>query len=265
MKSLVLNFILIILLQTYMFSQSNKIVKVEIISDWDGTSDEFNLGVKFSISPGWYIYWRNPGDAGLAPEIKFETLSNLKIGDIKFPLPEKIVHGDIVSYGYYREVVLLIPVRIISKEKLKNQNVVKAKINWLVCSESCVPENATIEYKINKASPNDIALMERYKKRIPKKFELSGLEVKDFKVEKKGNSNLIKVRFAGRNVERLVDFYPDIVDGFLIDYKSVKVKNGNIELTAMGVNPADVMNLLSGVIVLNNEGYELKLNLTKIK
>jgi thiol:disulfide interchange protein DsbD len=248
-----------------MFSQSDKIVKVEIISDWDGISNEFNLGVKFSISPGWYIYWRNPGDAGLAPEIKFEIPSHFAVDEPKFPLPEKIIHGDIVSYGYHEEVVLLIPVRITSKEKLRNKNMIKARINWLACSESCIPGSATIEYKVSKASPNDIALIERYKRRMPKKFELSGLEVKDFKVEKKGNLNLIKVKFAGRNLKQLVDFYPDIVDGFLIDYKSVKVKNGSIELTAMPMNPANVMNLLSGVIVLSNEGYEFKLNLTKTK
>ncbi len=254
-----------VLFQAFMLSQSEKIVKVEIISNWDGASDEFNLGIKFSISPGWYIYWRNPGDAGLAPEIKFEAPTHLKIGEVKFPLPEKIVHGDIVSYGYYKEVVLLVPVQITSKEKLKKQNVIKAKINWLVCSESCVPGNATVEYKIKKASPNDIALIERYKNRIPKKFELSGLEIKDFKVEKKGNLNLVSVKLAGKNLDQLVDFYPDIVDGFLIDFKSVKVKNGNIELVATPVNPADKMNFLSGVIVINNEGYELKLNLTKTK
>lgn len=265
MRNLAFNLFLIILFQASMFSQSDKIVKVEIISDWDGKSDEFNLGVKFSISPGWYIYWRNPGDAGLAPEIKFEVPTHLKMGEIKFPLPEKIVHSDIVSYGYHKEVVLLVPVKIISKEKLKNENLIKAKISWLVCSESCVPGSATVEYKINKASPNDIALMERYKKRIPKKFESSGLEIKDFKVEKKGNLNLVRVRFAGRNLERLVDFYPDIVDGFLIDYKSVKVRNGNIKLTATPMGPAKSMNFLSGVIVLNDEGYELKLNLTKTK
>ncbi len=265
MRNLVCSFVLIFLFQAFMFSQSGKIVKVEIISDWDGISDEFNLGIKFTISPGWYIYWRNPGDAGLAPEVKFEAPTHLKLGEIKFPLPEKIVHNDIVSYGYHKEVILLVPVQITSKEKLRKQNVIKAKINWLVCSESCVPENATIEYKVNRASPNDIALIEHYKNRIPKKFELSGLKIKDFKVEKKGNLNLVRVRFAGKNLERLIDFYPDIVDGFLIDYKNVKVENGIIELIAMPMNPVNMMNFLKGVIVLNNKGYELKLNLAETK
>lgn len=248
-----------------MLSQSEEIVNLELLSDWDGVSDEFNLGVKFLISPGWYIYWRNPGDAGLAPEIKLETPALLKIGEVKFPLPEKIVHGDIISYGYYKEVILLIPIKITSKEKLKKQNLIKAKINWLVCSESCVPGNAVIEYRINKASSNELALMERYKKKIPKKFELSGLKVKDFKVEKRGNLNLVRIRFYGKNVDRLIDFYPDIVNGFLIDFKSIKIRGGDIELTATPMNPSNEMNFLSGIIVLNNEAYELKLNLTKTK
>jgi len=30
----------------------------------------FMLGFKFTIAPGWHIYWKNPGDSGLPTEVK---------------------------------------------------------------------------------------------------------------------------------------------------------------------------------------------------
>jgi len=265
MKNLVCSFLMITLFQTLMLSQSENLVKVEILSDWDGISDSFYLGVKFSISPGWYIYWRNPGDAGLAPEIHLDVPSYLKTGEIEFPLPEKIVHGDIVSYGYYKEVVLLIPVQVSSKEKLMKQGIIQAKVNWLVCSESCIPGSATLKYRISKASQRERSIIEQYRKRIPGKFESSGLKVEDFKVEKKGNLIFARIKFSGKDANRIVDFYPDENDKFSIDFKSIRVKDGVVEISARAVNPSEELNFLSGVVVLKNEGYELKLNLTKTK
>ena len=39
--------------------------------------------------PEWKIYWRNPGDAGLPPEIKWETGNNIKSMNLLFPNPKR--------------------------------------------------------------------------------------------------------------------------------------------------------------------------------
>ncbi len=46
---------------------------VTLISDTDAPvpGQPFRLGLRFRLSPGWHIYWRNPGDSGLPPEISF--------------------------------------------------------------------------------------------------------------------------------------------------------------------------------------------------
>ena len=253
--------LLIIMFQNLMSSQEKNLVKAEIISNWDGVSNEFFLGVKFSISPGWYIYWQNPGDAGLAPEIKLTLPSSLKAGEILFPMPRKITHGDIISYGYYNEVVLLIPVKIVSKEKLAKSSIIEAKINWLVCSESCVPGGTTIKYILRKAKKTEIALIKKYKNLLPRDFESSGLTVKNFRVERKGNLNLIKIEFAGNRAGQVVDFYPNLIKEFLVDLKSINVKNGTVELTAMPSSADAKLNFLNGIVVINGEGYELNLKL----
>ena len=34
-----------------------------------GDAAELRLGLHFRLEPGWKIYWRSPGDAGLPPKI----------------------------------------------------------------------------------------------------------------------------------------------------------------------------------------------------
>lgn len=260
MRNLVFSLIILTLIsQNHMISQDKELVKVNIISDWDGASDKFYLGVRFTISPGWYIYWRNPGDAGLAPEIKLILPPSLKSGEIQFPIPVKIVHGDIVSFGYYNEVVLLIPIQVVSNEAVKRQSNINVHLNWLVCSESCIPGNATVEYKLKKASDVEKRLIKKYKDMLPKKFESSGLTIKNFKVEKKGNSNLVKIDLSGKNLDRVQDFYPDLINNFLIDLKSIKVGDGKIEMLITPTVANAKVNFLSGIVVINGEGYELNL------
>lgn len=258
MKNLAFSLIMIVVLNS-LFAKDENPVKVDIISDWDGVSEKFFLGVRFSISPGWYVYWQNPGDAGLAPEIKLTPLSSLKTGEILFPVPRKIVHENIISFGYYNEVVLLIPVQIVSKEFAKKGNVIKAQINWLVCKESCVPGKATLEYVFKKATPKEVSLIKKYKDMLPKKFENSGLEVKNFSVDKKGNSRLIRVELLGKNVGKIRDFYPYPLDKFLIDLKSIKLKDGRIEVMVTPTTADAEVNFWGGLVVVNGEGYELKI------
>ncbi len=41
----------------------------------------FKVGVLFRIAPEWHIYWKYPGDAGLATEVKFELPKGFVAGD----------------------------------------------------------------------------------------------------------------------------------------------------------------------------------------
>ncbi|MEN3037679.1 MAG: protein-disulfide reductase DsbD domain-containing protein [Candidatus Kryptonium sp.] len=247
------------ILTNSLFAKGENPVKVDILSDWDGVSEKFTLGVRFSISPGWYVYWQNPGDAGLAPEIKLTSSTSLKTGEILFPVPKKIVHENIISFGYYNEVVLLIPVQFDSKEFRKKRNVIKAQINWLVCKESCVPGKVTLEYVLKKATPKEISLIKKYKDMLPKKFEKSGLEVKNFSIDKKGNSRLIRIELFGENVKKIQDFYPYPLDKFLIDLNSIKLKDGRIEVMVTPTMANAEMNFFGGLVVINGESYELKI------
>ena len=67
----------------------------------------FRVGVRLALAPGWHVYWRNPGEAGLASEVTFEG-SGLAFGPLQWPAPATLLSpdGSIVTYGYSQEVVL---------------------------------------------------------------------------------------------------------------------------------------------------------------
>ena len=70
----------------------------------------------------------------------FRCPPGFEVGELKFPVPERIVlPGDIVSYGYENEVTLVATVTP-PKDMKPGQSIdISAKANWLVCKEICLP------------------------------------------------------------------------------------------------------------------------------
>ena len=84
-------------------------VRVQLVADTDHVAPEsdFHLGVRFEIKPGWHIYWRNPGGAGLATDIRWRLPEGLQTGDLQWPLPIGFTQSEgIPGYGYEGTMVL---------------------------------------------------------------------------------------------------------------------------------------------------------------
>jgi thiol:disulfide interchange protein DsbD len=91
------------------------------------------LGLKFVLKPGWHIYWSNPGDAGLAPQISLEHPANA--GPLTFPPPALLVQNSVAAYVLSGDVLLPFTATDVG-------NSVAATATWLVCADICVPERA---------------------------------------------------------------------------------------------------------------------------
>ena len=68
------------------------------------------VALHLEMRPGWHVYWRNPGDAGLPPEIAWKLPPGFTAGEIAWPTPERFVVGGIGNYGYAGAVDLLVPI-----------------------------------------------------------------------------------------------------------------------------------------------------------
>ena len=113
------------------------------------SSDELNdAGLHFKLEPGWHIYWKNPGDAGLPPHIQWTLPRGITAGPIQFPAPKRLPLGPLMDYGYENEVLFPLKLHVVNSVK-GGPVVLLVKADWLVCRGSCIPGKAELEVQRN--------------------------------------------------------------------------------------------------------------------
>jgi thiol:disulfide interchange protein DsbD len=106
----------------------------------------FKVGLRLRLQPGWHTYWRNPGDAGIAPELTFALPDGASAGPIAWPAPQRQPEGPLMTYGYSGEVLLAVPVS-------GPAHTVRLHASWLVCKEICVPEEGDFRLDLPAGPP----------------------------------------------------------------------------------------------------------------
>src|ERR1700753_3384868 len=83
--------------------------RVSLVSDVDqvAAGQGFQLGLRFQLSPGWHVYWQNPGDAGLAPAVSLTLPRGATAAPLRWPVPKRLAEGPVTTYGYEKAVLLL--------------------------------------------------------------------------------------------------------------------------------------------------------------
>ena len=107
----------------------------------------FWVGLKLKMEEGWHVNWKNPGDAGLAPSIKWELPEGFTAGEIQWPIPERLLVSEFVLFGY--EGTVLLPVEITPPATIENEKFsITASCDWVVCGEVCVPGEAKLSLEL---------------------------------------------------------------------------------------------------------------------
>ncbi len=101
------------------------------------------IGVLFDLAPGWHLYWRNPGETGIAPQLEFDT-PNYQVGPVNWPAPITFREADglFTTYGYEKQVLLFAPLEITAATEASSGNAretARVEASVLVCNTQCVP------------------------------------------------------------------------------------------------------------------------------
>lgn len=106
------------------------------------------IGLRLQHIPKWHTYWRNPGDSGLPTMIDWQLPAGAQVGEIEWPAPKRLPIGPLVNYGFEGE--LLLPMRFSAPADAKpgSELRLRAKADWLVCHDVCIPESATLELRL---------------------------------------------------------------------------------------------------------------------
>ena len=115
-----------------------------VVSAQPGSAGErLLLGVRFDIKPGWHIYWKYPGDAGLATDIRWRLPDSWSAGPLLWPTPIAFTQsGDLAGYGYEDRVVLASEIAF---ESEGGTGSIGATVDWLACKDVCVIGSAELE------------------------------------------------------------------------------------------------------------------------
>jgi DsbC/DsbD-like thiol-disulfide interchange protein len=124
-------------------------------------------GIEILLEPGWYTYWRNPGEAGIPPIFDFSGSDNLAEVEVRYPAPSRHDDGSSVSLIYENEVVFPLSV----KPAVEGANItLRIKAQFGVCREICIPTAANAEVTlIPDARPDPLsnARLREFERRVP--------------------------------------------------------------------------------------------------
>ncbi|MGA9061924.1 MAG: thioredoxin family protein [Terracidiphilus sp.] len=102
-------------------------------------------GLHFKLEPGWHIYWKNAGDSGEPPHIHWTLPKGISATPIQFPAPKRLPLGPLMDFGYENEVLFPFHFDVNEPITLAGPYRLKAKVDWLVCREVCIPGKADLE------------------------------------------------------------------------------------------------------------------------
>lgn len=166
-------------------------LSVDLVSESEAIQPgrPFHVGIHYKIEKDWHVYWKNPGDSGTPTNVKWKLPAGFSAGPVLYPFPERLPVPPLMNYGYEHEVIL--PIRIVPGPLSGLQEVtLEARIDWLVCKETCIPGKADLELSLPVVSAGKIfgdaeaRLFKDSLERIPsKKRRLESAELRRFQQE----------------------------------------------------------------------------------
>ncbi|HSQ76363.1 MAG TPA: protein-disulfide reductase DsbD domain-containing protein, partial [Bacteroidota bacterium] len=188
--------------------ETSPVTSVTLTTPAQDFTEPFTAVIHLTLAPDWYLYWTNPGDAGLPLTVRWKLPEGFRAGELRFPTPGKIVHEDIIAYGYYRELIVLCTLTPPPGYRTAEKDTLRADVSWLVCSESCMPGKASAMLPLSEAgyrAPGASELVARFTRLEPAALTDLGISPGTAVATRMGGELLIHIPLTGA----IDDFYPD--------------------------------------------------------
>ncbi|MDC1383234.1 protein-disulfide reductase DsbD family protein [Candidatus Puniceispirillum sp.] len=134
-----------------------------------GDLDQLPLGLEFRLAPGWKIYWRTPGEAGLPPTLNLQMADGMPLHSrIEWPVPKRFNAFGFDNFGYADSVILPVGVRGHDRGAALQ---IRGQLEALVCADICVPLAGEIRLDIDDgpAEPSSMAMpIAQFSAKVPR-------------------------------------------------------------------------------------------------
>jgi thiol:disulfide interchange protein DsbD len=131
------------------FDHGNPRVVARLLVALDDTSKSHSLrlGVLFELDPGWHLYWRDPGESGLATELRFDVPGAV-VEPVAWPAPSAFTESEglFTTYGYEGRVLLA--TRAVFGADEASGRIARVHADLLVCEVECIPASLELERRL---------------------------------------------------------------------------------------------------------------------
>jgi hypothetical protein len=98
---------------------------------------EAEVAVVLAVEPKWHIYWENPGDSGVPPELEWQLPEGVTAAPPRWPRPMVFQSPHETSFGYEGEAGLVVALRI-AADLAEGEHPIRVRVRWMACREQCL-------------------------------------------------------------------------------------------------------------------------------
>ncbi|MDE1883963.1 MAG: thioredoxin family protein [Rhodospirillales bacterium] len=189
---------------------------------------QVKLALAFTLKPGWHIYWQDPGDAGLPPQVR--AAAPVTLSALTFPAPEFLSLGGIGGYVLSGHVVLPFTASHVSGSS------VAVQARWLVCSDICIPEHASFTLALNGGGSAEAGLFPATPSIVPSPYAA--------RLARDGTLSLTGVTAAQVKSARFFPYSPDALINNAPQPLSFTADGLQLHLKLAGAAPATLPGVL---------------------
>lgn len=227
-------------------------LEARLLADQDSVSpgSTFSLAVQFTLEPGWHIYWKNPGDSGLAPQFTWSAPADVSIHQPLWPYPDRLTTGPLVNYGY-GSIVIPFQANLNSASQASKLRV-SLDMQWLVCKEECLPGEASLSIAIpvtkTSGAPSRYAnVFESAYNAIPRPLDKVSIAVE----EQDDRVILAIIPLEGKTLPSSATFFPEDPKIISNSAPQISSKDGDILKISLSRDPSrtEPIERVRGVLV----------------
>lgn len=229
------------------------------------------VAITMNIENHWHAYWKNPGDAGMAPVITWNLPEGFEIGAVQWPTPTSFKLSTAVGLGYEGKVIFLVQITPPASFVPTSSVEISAEMRWVVCSDStCLPGDAhlaltlPVNKETAKVDASHTTLFAEARVHIPKKHDIFSAERKEkncveLTFEALGDSPNFHEAYFFPEEKKTIDYKADVT----LTRSPDNPKQHTISLKE--VESADKPSSLKGILVLNglsvSEAYDVNIQI----
>ena len=101
------------------------------------------LAIRLTVEAGWHVYWRNPGESGVATVVRWTLPPGFSVEPLEWPVPEVFDIAGIRTHVHHGDLALGTTLRVPARPAASPLQIV-ADVQYGVCKDACYPGGARL-------------------------------------------------------------------------------------------------------------------------